>query len=141
MNQISVSACTTILTWDLSHVGVLSLLRSLEHLAEVTYRCKRFQKKCFKQKPNLPSYSLFLELMSCLLLSHSSTFLFYIPLRSKVYIASSLRFSRYWVELGRRGGTSHSPAAGTPCTGCWGQSSFASDRYAAVCKGKKVVKC
>ena len=46
--------------------------------------------------------------MSSLLLLHSSTFLFSIPLRSKVCTVSSLRFSR-----SGRGGASHCPAAGT----------------------------
>ena len=57
---------------------------------------------------------MFLNLMFCLLLSQSSTFLyiFYIPLRSKVYTASSLRFSMCWWR-GRNGGTNQRPAAGT----------------------------
>ena len=67
-----------------------------------------------------PTGTLFLNLMSCLFLSHSSSFLFCIPLRSKDYTTSSLRFSGCW-------GAGLGPATvqlQVPCTGCWKPSSF-----------------
>ena len=63
------------------------------------------------------------------------TFLFSIPLRSKVYTVSSLRSSRCWGKVGGRGSGNGEVGMGpaavqlqVPCAGCWQPSSFAKAR-------------
>ena len=85
--------------------------------------------------------------MSCLLLSHPCTFLFFIPLRSKVYTA--VFFASPGIGGGRGGGGEASGRGGGggeargewvgACTGCLEHSSPTGTLQSA--KGKKRVKC